>query len=62
MDGERKVWAPDVREGFCLGKITDIGSETISVELLDNGKVGGLQFSLELSFHNFVFNMYVNKA
>ena len=36
----KKVWAPDGREGFRLGKVIDIGSENISVEINNsNGKV-----------------------
>lgn len=31
------VWAPDPKDGFRLCKICDIGSETMSVELIDGG-------------------------
>ena len=46
MDQGRKVWAPDVKEGFILGEISDFGADTLSVQPLDGGKVrnerGGL--------------------
>ncbi|XP_071818776.1 unconventional myosin-VI-like isoform X2 [Apostichopus japonicus] len=32
MDGDHKVWVPHVEDGFQLGKILDIGAETITVE------------------------------
>lgn len=36
----KKVWAPDGRDGFKLGKVIDIGSDSISIELTgSNGKV-----------------------
>ena len=38
LNDNRNVWAPDGREGFCLGKIVDIGSDSITVQL-HNGKV-----------------------
>ena len=38
LNDNKKVWAPDGRDGFCLGKVVDIGTDTISVQL-DNGKV-----------------------
>ena len=43
LNDNKNVWAPDGREGFCLGKIVDIGSDTVSI-LLENGKVGVLGF------------------
>ena len=40
MDDDKLVWAPDTTHGFTIGKIVDIGSETISVEPLNaKGKV-----------------------
>ncbi len=33
----RKVWAPDVAEGFILGRIVDIGSDTVVVEPIGSG-------------------------
>lgn len=40
MDDDKLVWAPDATHGFTIGKIVDIGSETISVEPLNSkGKV-----------------------
>ena len=38
LNDNRNVWAPDGREGFCLGKIVDIGSDCITVQLR-NGQV-----------------------
>lgn len=38
LNDDKKVWAPDGREGFRLGKVVDIGSENITVQLTD-GKV-----------------------
>ena len=34
MDKERPVWVPDNKHGFSLGKIVDIGSDSITVELV----------------------------
>lgn len=49
VSDNKRVWAPDGREGFRLGRVVDIGSETISVELFEpKGKVGILQVSVEL--------------
>jgi myosin VI len=39
MDHGRKVWAPDVNEGFQLGEICDFGTDTITVQPLSGGKV-----------------------
>lgn len=39
MDAGKKVWAPDVNEGFILGEICDFGADTLSVQPLDGGKV-----------------------
>jgi myosin-6 len=39
MDQGRKVWAPDVKEGFILGEIADFGADTLSVQPLDGGRV-----------------------
>ena len=35
MDGGKKVWVPHPIEGFKLGRIVDIGSDTITVEPFD---------------------------
>ncbi|VDK61597.1 unnamed protein product [Onchocerca ochengi] len=35
----RLVWAPDPKDGFRLCKLRDIGRETMSVELIDDGLV-----------------------
>ena len=39
MDHGRKVWAPDMNEGFQLGEICDFGTDTISVQPLSGGKI-----------------------
>ena len=51
VSDNKRVWAPDGREGFRLGKVVDIGSETISVELFEpKGEVGVSQVSVKLLF------------
>ncbi len=35
MDGGKKVWVPHPTEGFKLGRIVDIGSDSISIEPFD---------------------------
>ena len=32
----KSVWTPDGRNGFCLGKIVDIGSDAVTLQLLEN--------------------------
>ncbi|XP_047128330.1 unconventional myosin-VI isoform X1 [Hydra vulgaris] len=32
----KSVWTPDGRNGFCLGRIVDIGSDAITLELIEN--------------------------
>jgi myosin VI len=39
MDQGKKVWAPDLKEGFILGEISDFGTDTITVQPLDGSKV-----------------------
>jgi len=39
MDHGKKVWAPDLRDGFILGEISDFGTDTIDVQPLNGGKV-----------------------
>ncbi len=39
MDQGRKVWAPDLNEGFQIGEICDFGTDTISVQPLSGGKI-----------------------
>ncbi len=41
MDQGKRVWAPDVKTGFTLGEIFDVGADSISVQPLDGGKVRG---------------------
>ncbi|XP_062609474.1 unconventional myosin-VI-like, partial [Saccostrea cucullata] len=35
MDGGKKVWVPHPTEGFKLGRIVDIGSDSIAIEPFD---------------------------
>lgn len=35
MDGGKKVWVPHPVDGFKMGRIVDIGGDTISVELFE---------------------------
>lgn len=39
MDHGKKVWAPDLRDGFILGEISDFGTDTIDVQPLNGGKI-----------------------
>ena len=40
FDENKKVWVPDIAEGFQLGRIEDIGAESITVAPLHKpGKV-----------------------
>lgn len=40
MDGEgKKLWVVDSDHGFKLGKLVDIGSDTLSIELLDGKQI-----------------------
>jgi myosin-6 len=40
MDGEsKKLWVVDSDHGFKLGKLVDIGSETLSIELFDGKQI-----------------------
>ena len=39
MDQGKKVWAPDLKEGFILGEISDFGTDVIAVQPLSGGKV-----------------------
>ena len=50
MDGGKRVWVPHPIEGFKLGRIIDIGSDTISIEPFDApGTVGSVVGCLFLS-------------
>ena len=43
MDGGKKVWVPHPTEGFKLGRIVDIGADSITVEPFDSvGQVRNL--------------------
>jgi len=35
MDGDKKVWVPHPTDGFKMGRIVDIGADTITVEPFD---------------------------
>jgi len=39
MDQGKKVWAPDLNDGFKLGDISDFGTDTLTVQPVDGGKV-----------------------
>lgn len=38
MDNGKKVWAPDLVQGFILGEVTDFGTDEIEVQPLDGSK------------------------
>ena len=40
MDDGKKVWVPHPLEGFVLGRITDIGSDGVTVESLEKKSSG----------------------
>lgn len=43
LDSGKIVWAPHLTEGYQLGRIVDLGTDTITVEPLDTpGKVNYL--------------------
>ena len=45
MDGGKRVWVPHPADGFILGKIVDLGSDTITVEPFQTpGQVGDSHF------------------
>lgn len=56
MDGGKKVWVSYVIDGFKLGRIVDIGSDSIVIESFD---VSGI-VSLYIIFIKFVLR-YRNK-
>jgi myosin-6 len=39
MDNGKRVWAPDIVEGFKIGEVVDLSMETISVQPLDGSAV-----------------------
>ena len=39
LNGNKPIWVRDNEHGFLLGRITDIGSETITVQLIEQKKV-----------------------
>eukprot|EP00039_Didymoeca_costata_P018027 m.331854 g.331854 ORF g.331854 m.331854 type:complete len:1228 (+) comp16805_c0_seq1:138-3821(+) len=39
MDHGKKVWAPELKEGFILGEISDFGTDVICVQPLNGGKI-----------------------
>jgi myosin-6 len=41
FEGNRKYWVPDAEHGFRLGRLVDIGADTLTIEPFDSpGKVG----------------------
>ena len=39
LNGNKPIWIRDSEHGFLLGKISDIGSDTLTVQLVDTRKV-----------------------
>ena len=39
MDGGQRVWAPHPEEGYQLGLIVDVSTDTLTVDPLQGGKV-----------------------
>lgn len=39
LNGNKPVWVRDNEHGFIRGKITDIASDNVTVQLADGGKV-----------------------
>ena len=39
MDGGQRVWAPHPDEGYKLGLIVDVSTDTLTVDPLQGGKV-----------------------
>ena len=53
MDENKKVWVPHPVDGFKLGKIVDIGSDTITVEPFNsNGQVEQSRADMIRSCHD----------
>ena len=40
MDDGQRVWAPHPEEGYQLGLIVDVSTDTLTVDPLQGGKVG----------------------
>ena len=40
LNGNKPIWIRDSEHGFLLGKISDIGSDTLTIQLIDTRKVG----------------------
>jgi myosin-6 len=38
MDNGKRVWAPDIAEGFIIGEVCDFGTDTITVQPMDGSK------------------------
>lgn len=39
LNGNKPIWVRDSEHGFLLGKISDIGSDNVTVQLNDTKKV-----------------------
>jgi hypothetical protein len=39
LNGNKPIWARDNEHGFVLGKISDIGSDNVTIQLIDSRKV-----------------------
>lgn len=58
MDGGKKVWVPHPTDGFKLGRIVDIGSDSITVEPFDTP--GGVSKSQYLGRMKKMFRAMLN--
>ena len=48
MDGGQRVWAPHPDEGYQLGLIVDVSTDTLTVDPLQGGKVSIYTVTLEV--------------
>lgn len=54
IDQGKKVWAPDLNDGFKLGEISDFGTDTLTVQPIDGKQVLYIfVFCRKLIFFNF---------
>lgn len=50
MDQGKKVWAPDLKEGFILGEICDFGTDVIMIQPVTGGAVSRLWMDATLNY------------
>lgn len=48
MDGGQRVWAPHPEEGYQLGFIVDVSTDTLTVDPLQGGKVQSVAINTTL--------------